>query len=84
MSRDRDRMRERDRDHDRRERDRRDMTRLPRHLTASADDPKLLLSRVFIGNLPTENMSGDSELETLFSKYGKILGSIINISIKIL
>ena len=41
----------------------------------SSSDPKLLTSRVFIANLPTERVSRD-DLEEMFSKYGKILGML--------
>ena len=41
----------------------------------NSSDPKLLMSRVFIGNLPTERVSRD-DLEEMFSKYGKILGML--------
>lgn len=39
----------------------------------SSNDPKLLYSRVFIGNLATDKVEAD-EVEAMFTKYGKILG----------
>lgn len=39
----------------------------------SSKDPKMLNSRVFIGNLASEKV-GRQEVETLFSAYGKVLG----------
>lgn len=36
-------------------------------------DPKLVASRVFIGNLPSERTSRE-ELEEKFKQYGNILG----------
>ncbi|XP_013421667.1 nuclear receptor coactivator 5-like isoform X2 [Lingula anatina] len=43
----------------------------------NSDDPKLLYSRVFIGNLPTDKMT-EGELETMFKKYGKVLGTSLH------
>lgn len=39
----------------------------------SSNDPKMLNSRVFIGNLASEDV-GRHDVETLFSTYGKVLG----------
>jgi RNA recognition motif-containing protein len=49
------------------------------HRTTSTDDlksndPALLACRVFIGNLPTDQMV-KSDLEDWFKKYGKVIGS---------
>jgi len=41
----------------------------------SSSDPKLLMSRVFIGKLPTDRVCR-GDLESMFSKYGKILGKL--------
>lgn len=38
----------------------------------NSNDPKLLMSRVFIGNLPHEKVTRE-ELTEIFSKYGKVL-----------
>lgn len=39
----------------------------------SSNDPKMLDSRVFIGNLPSEKVSRQ-EIETMFAAYGTVLG----------
>lgn len=39
----------------------------------SSNDPKLLNSRVFIGNLPSDKITRH-EVENLFSEFGKVLG----------
>ena len=39
----------------------------------SSTDPKMMNSRVFIGNLPAEKVSRQ-DVEKLFRPYGKILG----------
>jgi len=39
----------------------------------SSNDPKMLDSRVFIGNLPSEKVNRKM-IEEMFSEYGKILG----------
>ena len=39
----------------------------------NSDDPELLRSRVFLGNLPTDKLERE-EVSDTFSKYGKILG----------
>ncbi len=39
----------------------------------NTSDPKMLHSRVFIGNLPSEKVTR-LEVEKLFSSYGKLLG----------
>lgn len=39
----------------------------------SSNDPKMLDSRVFIGNLPSEKV-GRQDIEKLFAAYGTILG----------
>ncbi len=39
----------------------------------SSNDPKMLDSRVFIGNLPSEKVTR-LIIEKMFSEYGKILG----------
>ena len=39
----------------------------------SSKDPKMLNSRVFLGNLASE-LVGRHEIETLFSTFGKVLG----------
>jgi radial spoke head protein 4A len=64
--------REKQRNMDRREKDSRDRSRGPSFNTNSAD-PKLLYSRVFIGNLASDKLERE-DLEKMFSKYGRILG----------
>ena len=72
MARERD-SRSRDLSHDRdRERDR-SRPNMTNHTSSS--DPKLLMSRVFIGKLPTDRVCR-GDLEEMFSKYGKILGML--------
>lgn len=39
----------------------------------SSNDPKMLNSRVFIGNLASEKV-GRQDIETLFATFGKVLG----------
>ena len=39
----------------------------------SSTDPKMMNSRVFIGNLPAEKVSRQ-DVETMFGSFGKILG----------
>lgn len=39
----------------------------------SSKDPKMLHSRVFIGNLASDEVSRQ-DVETLFTSYGKVLG----------
>ena len=39
----------------------------------SSTDPKMMNSRVFIGNLPAEKVSRH-DVETMFGSFGKILG----------
>lgn len=39
----------------------------------SSNDPKMLNSRVFIGNLPSEKVNR-SEVEAMFAEYGTVLG----------
>lgn len=39
----------------------------------SSNDPKLMSSRVFLGNFPADRMSRQ-EVEDLFSVFGKVLG----------
>ena len=69
MARERD-SRSRDLSHDDREaKEKETMT----HHTSSSD-PKLLMSRVFIGKLPTDRVCRE-DVEGMFSKYGKILGA---------
>ncbi|KAM6928355.1 LOW QUALITY PROTEIN: nuclear receptor coactivator 5 [Xenentodon cancila] len=41
--------------------------------TCSSNDPRDLERRIFVGNLPTSDMS-NKDLEDLFSPYGKIVG----------
>jgi len=43
----------------------------------NSDDPALLESRLFIGNLPTDQV-GKREVEEKFCKYGKILGCSVH------
>jgi len=43
----------------------------------NSDDPQLLESRLFIGNLPTDQV-GKREVEEKFCKYGKILGCSVH------
>lgn len=43
----------------------------------NSDDPILLESRLFIGNLPTDQV-GKREVEEKFCKYGKILGCSVH------
>ena len=42
----------------------------------NSDDPELLRSRVFLGNLPTDKLERE-EISDTFSKYGKILGRLL-------
>ena len=55
---------------------RRTRSRSPIHVTnhTNSEDPKMLNSRVFIGNLPTDKV-GREDLENIYKKYGKILGN---------
>ena len=39
----------------------------------SSSDPKMMNSRVFVGNLPSDKVSRQ-DVEKLFQSYGKILG----------
>ena len=39
----------------------------------SSNDPKLMNSRVFLGNFPAEGMTR-KEVEDVFSEFGKVLG----------
>ena len=39
----------------------------------SSNDPKMLNSRVFIGNLASDKVSRQ-DIESLFSRFGKVLG----------
>lgn len=39
----------------------------------SSNDPKMLNSRVFIGNLASDKV-GRQDIENLFSRFGKVLG----------
>ena len=39
----------------------------------NSDNPRLLMSRVFIGNLPTDRIQR-MDVEDIFMKYGKIIG----------
>ena len=39
----------------------------------SSNDPKMLDSRVFIGNLPSDKV-GRQDIEKLFNAFGKVLG----------
>lgn len=39
----------------------------------NSDDPRMLMSRIFIGNLPTDRV-GRMEIEDKYKKYGKIIG----------
>ena len=50
--------------------------RPPPSISTNSDNPKLLNSRVFIGNLPTDRVTRD-DLEEIFGKYGKIAGKYI-------
>ncbi|KAI0219919.1 hypothetical protein LSAT2_028552 [Lamellibrachia satsuma] len=62
--------------HDRdRERDR-SKSDISNHTNSS--DPNLLMSRVFVANLPTERVSRD-DLEEMFGKCGKILNNSIGL-----
>ncbi|XP_060079905.1 nuclear receptor coactivator 5-like isoform X2 [Ylistrum balloti] len=58
--------------------------RFPRYLPSrsptnetNVNDPDLMKSRVFIGNLPYDKIT-KAEMEEIFSKYGKILGISIH------
>ena len=62
---------DRDRDRDRRAGSSGANNNMTNHTSSS--DPKLLMSRVFIGKLPTDRVCR-GDLEGMFSKYGKILG----------
>ncbi|ESN94806.1 hypothetical protein HELRODRAFT_193795 [Helobdella robusta] len=47
------------------------------YIGTNSKDPKMIASRIYIGNMPTDGSVTKEDVENIFKKYGKIIGLLL-------